>query len=86
MSLPTPIIRIENRFRFNIELSAQSFDQRLCSCYLAVGGRGRFAVSYQADTDCAIAAIPCSSGDDGPLSLPFFGGLDLTVTAAEPVI
>lgn len=85
MGLSLPITGIVDRFRSNVELSAQSFDHRLRPFDLRVSRGNGSAVGYNTDANSLAAAMPGWAGYYGPLSLPFFGCLYSAVPAAAAV-
>ena len=80
-----PVGGIIDELGFDVEFSAQSFDEGFGSSYLAVGRTDGFTVGNDADSNGLAVAVPRSAWDDRPLSLPFFGWLYLAVAAAKPV-
>ncbi len=59
----SPIVRVVDGFRPNVELFAQSIQERFQPFYLAIGWASGFAVSYNADTDSLRTTVPGVPGD-----------------------
>lgn len=70
---------------WNFESSAEFFDEGVGSSFLAVGRIGGFGIANDTYTDSLSGPVPVSSRNQGPLSLPFFSFLYLSVAATESV-
>ena len=81
----TPVIGEIDCLGGDLELSAEPLDERFGPFQLAVCRANCFSIGYDTDSNGLIGSIPGSSGDAGPLSLPPFGGLYLSVEAADTV-
>lgn len=80
-----PVAWVVDMLRLDIKFSGQRLYERFDPFYLEVCRTVVFVVGYDADSDGLTAAIPGLSRYDGPLSLPIFGRLYLTIIGTEAI-
>ena len=81
----TPIAWIVDRVGLDVEFLAEIFYKYLHSLDLTVCRKDGFTVSDDADANGPATAIPRVVRDGRPLFLPYFCGLDFTVSPAVAV-
>lgn len=80
-----PVAWVVDIFVFDVEISGEFFDEHFDPSYLRIGGSGVFGVSDDADSDCLCSSVPGFSWNYGPLSLPFFCILNLSIFSTEAI-